>query len=36
MIYENGDLVAEAERFCDDEQLLYADLDLDRIARPTA
>jgi NAD+ synthase (glutamine-hydrolysing) len=31
MIYENGDLVEEAERFSDDEQLLFADLDLDRM-----
>ncbi len=31
MIYENGDLVDEAERFSDDEQLLFADLDLDRM-----
>ena len=31
MIYENGDLVDEAERFADDEQLLFADLDLDRM-----
>ena len=31
MIYENGDLVDEAERFSDDEQLLFADIDLDRM-----
>jgi NAD+ synthase (glutamine-hydrolysing) len=31
MICENGDLVCEAERFSLDEQLLYADIDLDRI-----
>ena len=31
MIYENGDLVDEAERFSDDEQLLFADVDLDRM-----
>ena len=31
MICENGDMVAEAERFSEDEQLLYADIDLDRI-----
>jgi NAD+ synthase (glutamine-hydrolysing) len=31
MIYENGDLVEEAERFSDDEQLLFADIDLDRM-----
>jgi NAD+ synthase (glutamine-hydrolysing) len=31
MIYENGDLIEEADRFSDDEQVLYADLDLDRM-----
>ncbi len=31
MIYENGDLAAEAERFAADEQLLFADIDLDRL-----
>jgi NAD+ synthase (glutamine-hydrolysing) len=31
MIYENGDLLAHAERFAEDEQLVLADLDLDRI-----
>ena len=31
MIYENGDLVDEADRFSDDEQLLLADVDLDRM-----
>ena len=31
MICENGDMVAEAERFSLEEQLLYADIDLDRI-----
>ena len=31
MIFENGDLVEEAERFCDDEQLLFADVDLNRM-----
>jgi NAD+ synthase (glutamine-hydrolysing) len=31
MIYENGDLVAEAERFAAGEQILYADVDLDRL-----
>jgi NAD+ synthase (glutamine-hydrolysing) len=31
MIYENGDLLAEAERFADDEQLIFGDIDLDRI-----
>ncbi len=32
LICENGDLLTEAERFCDEEQLISADLDLDRIA----
>ncbi len=31
MICENGDLLAESQRFCDDEQLICADLDLDRL-----
>jgi NAD+ synthase (glutamine-hydrolysing) len=31
IIYENGDLLAESERFADDEQLICADLDLDRV-----
>jgi NAD+ synthase (glutamine-hydrolysing) len=31
MIYENGDLLAQAERFALDEQLIFADIDLDRI-----
>jgi NAD+ synthase (glutamine-hydrolysing) len=31
MIYENGDLVAEAERFAERQQVIFADLDLDRI-----
>ncbi len=30
-IFENGDLVCEAERFSDSEQLILADIDLDRI-----
>jgi NAD+ synthase (glutamine-hydrolysing) len=32
LIYENGDMLAEAERFARDEQLIVADVDLDRIA----
>ena len=36
LICENGDLVAEAERFSLDEQLLYADIDLDRIVSDRA
>jgi NAD+ synthase (glutamine-hydrolysing) len=31
MIYENGDMLVEAERFASDEQLLVTDIDLDRI-----
>jgi NAD+ synthase (glutamine-hydrolysing) len=31
MICENGDLVSESVRFSDAEQLIYADLDLDRL-----
>jgi NAD+ synthase (glutamine-hydrolysing) len=31
LIYENGDLLAEAVRFAEDEQLILADIDLDRI-----
>jgi NAD+ synthase (glutamine-hydrolysing) len=32
MIYENGDLLAESERFATGEQLICADIDLDRLA----
>jgi NAD+ synthase (glutamine-hydrolysing) len=31
MIYENGELLAEAERFSTTEQLIFADVDLDRL-----
>jgi NAD+ synthase (glutamine-hydrolysing) len=31
MIFENGELQAESERFSDEEQLILADIDLDRI-----
>ena len=31
MIYENGDLLAEAERFAEHEQMITADLDLERL-----
>jgi NAD+ synthase (glutamine-hydrolysing) len=31
LIYENGELLAEAERFSEEEQLILADIDLDRI-----
>jgi NAD+ synthase (glutamine-hydrolysing) len=36
LIYENGDLLAEADRFAIGEQLILADLDLDRIASDRA
>jgi NAD+ synthase (glutamine-hydrolysing) len=36
MIYENGDLVAEADRFSDREALIFADIDLDRIVSDRA
>ncbi len=36
LICENGDLVVEAERFAEDEQLIYADIDLDRIVADRA
>ena len=32
LIYENGDLLAEAERFALDEQLIAADVDLERLS----
>ena len=31
LIYENGDLLAESERFADDEQMIIADIDLERL-----
>ena len=31
LIYENGDRLAETERFCDREQLILADVNLDRL-----
>jgi NAD+ synthase (glutamine-hydrolysing) len=31
LIYENGQMLAEAERFADEEELIVADIDLDRI-----
>jgi NAD+ synthase (glutamine-hydrolysing) len=31
LIFENGDLLAQARRFCDDEELIAADVDLDRL-----
>ena len=33
MIYENGNLLAESIRFSQDPQVIYADLDLDRLAQ---
>ncbi|MBU2261555.1 MAG: NAD(+) synthase, partial [Proteobacteria bacterium] len=33
MIYENGNLLAESERFADRSQIIHADLDLDRLAQ---
>jgi NAD+ synthase (glutamine-hydrolysing) len=33
LIYENNDLLAEAERFAAEEQLILADLDLERLAQ---
>ncbi len=36
LIYENGDLLAQAERFSDGEQLILADLDLDRLVSDRA
>jgi NAD+ synthase (glutamine-hydrolysing) len=36
LICENGDLVTEAERFSLEEQLIYADVDLDRIVSDRA
>ena len=33
MIYENGNLLTESERFSQDPQIIYADLDLDRLAQ---
>jgi NAD+ synthase (glutamine-hydrolysing) len=36
LICENGQLLIEAERFADDEQLILADVDLDRIAADRA
>ncbi len=36
LIYENGDLLAETDRFAEDEQLIFGDIDLDRIASDRA
>ncbi len=36
LIYENGDRLAESHRFAEDEQLIFADINLDRIASDRA
>jgi NAD+ synthase (glutamine-hydrolysing) len=36
LIYENGDRLAESERFSEDEQLIFADVNLDRLASDRA
>ena len=36
LIYENGDMLAQAERFADEEQLITADIDLERIVSDRA
>lgn len=33
LIYENGELLAESERFAEQEQLIYADVDLERLTQ---
>lgn len=33
LIYENGELLAESERFSDSSHLIYGDVDLDRLSR---
>ncbi|KMQ80349.1 NAD synthetase / Glutamine amidotransferase chain of NAD synthetase [Candidatus Burkholderia pumila] len=33
LIYENGELLAESERFSQDSHLIYADIDLERLSR---
>ena len=33
LVYENGTLIAESERFCDTSQLVLADIDLERLAQ---
>ncbi len=33
LIYENGDLLAESERFASREQVIFGDIDLDRLAQ---
>jgi NAD+ synthase (glutamine-hydrolysing) len=36
LIYENGERLAESERFAEDEQLIFADINLDRLASDRA
>jgi len=36
LIFENGDQLAESERFAEDEQLIFADVNLDRLASDRA
>ena len=36
LIYENGDRLAESERFAEDEQLIFADINLDRLVSDRA
>ncbi len=33
LVYENGELLAESERFLDSSQLIFADVDLERLSR---
>jgi NAD+ synthase (glutamine-hydrolysing) len=33
LIYENGELLAQSERFLDDSHILFADIDLERLSR---
>lgn len=33
LICENGELLAESRRFCDDEQIIFADVDLERLVQ---
>jgi len=33
MIFENHDLLAESNRFASDEQMIFADIDLDRLVQ---
>lgn len=33
LVYENGDMLAESERFADDSHMIFADVDLQRLSR---